>query len=538
MGGVLEPITEALRTALQRAQGGSIGLTDADLAGDIGALQQVISAATAAQTVRIAQFAARDEQQDPTGPFVEVDLGLGHVAEFAADTLAPMLGMSHGPAQRRVHTAAKLASALPRTMRALADAELDPFRAQLIADELALADRSACAEVEELIHPGVCADTPTQVRRRVRQALASVDPDAVAARAARARLERFVTTRAGQVPGITEWWAHLPAEDSVKCWAAIDALAHRRRQDDPTLTLDQCRADAFMDLILGRTTIETTLTLTLPVQAFTTPTTAPRTAPGTDTDSGPVEPTQPSDTYQAEPTQPGEPTQPADTQQAEPTQPAGQCADAVPGEVPAEDPSNPAPTPNASAQDSDSPMAHHDAPAPADAGAAQQTAAEQAAGAQAANPTTQALAGEITGVEVPGIGVIPASLVLAMVGTFDTRVSRMLINDQTGVTLDTSSTSYRPPAALARHVRLRDGTCRFPGCGVRAERCELDHIVPWPKGPTAVANLLCLCKHHHRLKHHTRWRVVLTPDAQATWTDPFGAQWVTNPRDHRRLAAA
>lgn len=236
MGGVLEPITEALRTALQRAQGGSIGLTDADLAGDIGALQQVISAATAAQTVRIAQFAARDEHQDPTGPFVEVDLGLGHVAEFAADTLAPMLGMSHGPAQRRVHTAAKLASALPRTMRALADAELDPFRAQLIADELALADRSACAEVEELIHPGVCADTPTQVRRRVRQALASVDPDAVAARAARARLERFVTTRAGQVPGITEWWAHLPAEDSVKCWAAIDALAHRRRQDDPTLT--------------------------------------------------------------------------------------------------------------------------------------------------------------------------------------------------------------------------------------------------------------------------------------------------------------
>lgn len=476
---MLEEIGGRADAVLAAVQASAHGTSTADLVRDVRGLQQLISALTAAQTVRIAQFAARDEEQrEPGGPFTEVDRGVGHVCEFAADTLAPMLGMSHGPATTRVHTAAKLVSSLPLTMRALADAELDPFRAQLIADELVLADRDTCARVEDLIHPEVCGDTPAQVRRRVRRTLADVDPEATAATAARARLERFVRTRASHVPGVTEWWAQLPAEDSVRCWAAIDALAQRRKQDDPSQPIDRCRADALVDLILGNATIEASLTVVVPIATSQQP-------DGTDDPHAPQESEQADD--------------PDAPQQSDET----------------DDPDAPRQSDEAQEQPAE--------PAAESTGTA--TIDDQGAGA--------------TGVEIPGIGIVPVAAVLSMAGIFDRPIRRMLVDATTGVTVETSSRSYRPPPGMARYVRLRDGTCRFPGCGVRAERCDLDHVTPWPRGSTRPSNLLTLCRHHHRLKHATRWRVELDPvTAEATWTDPFGDRWVTRPRDHLKLSAA
>ena len=62
------------------------------------------------------------------------------------------------------------------------------------------------------------------------------------------------------VPGLTSWVASLPAADSAACWAAIDDLAHRMHGDDPTRTLEQCRADALVDLMLTNVTVATTVT--------------------------------------------------------------------------------------------------------------------------------------------------------------------------------------------------------------------------------------------------------------------------------------
>ncbi|QIM21434.1 HNH endonuclease [Phycicoccus sp. HDW14] len=55
-----------------------------------------------------------------------------------------------------------------------------------------------------------------------------------------------------------------------------------------------------------------------------------------------------------------------------------------------------------------------------------------------------------------------------------------------------------------------------------ARFCDLDHVRPWPLGPTAATNLLCLCRRHHRLKQSPGWRLRLAPDGTATWTDPTG----------------
>jgi hypothetical protein len=94
-----------------------------------------------------------------------------------------------------------------------------------------------------------------------------------------------------------------------------------------------------------------------------------------------------------------------------------------------------------------------------------------------------------------------------------------------------SSDAYRPPMALAALVRARDGRCRFPGCQVAARFCDIDHVRPWPAGPTAATNLACLCRRHHRVKQRPGWRLVLADDAVATWTDPTGRTRTSAPVD-------
>ena len=92
---------------------------------------------------------------------------------------------------------------------------------------------------------------------------------------------------------------------------------------------------------------------------------------------------------------------------------------------------------------------------------------------------------------------------------------------------------YRPSAAMQRFVRSRDLTCRFPGCDVPAERCDVDHTVPYPVGLTHPSNLKCLCRKHHLLKTFwsgkAGWRDEQLPDGRVVWTSPTGAIYPTHP---------
>lgn len=100
---------------------------------------------------------------------------------------------------------------------------------------------------------------------------------------------------------------------------------------------------------------------------------------------------------------------------------------------------------------------------------------------------------------------------------------RILTHPVSGATLDLDRTSYRVPADLARLLALRDVTCRHPGCGRPAKRCDIDHTIDWAKGgATSVRNLAHLSRRHHTLKHRTRWQVEQKPDGTITWTSPTG----------------
>ena len=56
-----------------------------------------------------------------------------------------------------------------------------------------------------------------------------------------------------------------------------------------------------------------------------------------------------------------------------------------------------------------------------------------------------------------------------------------------GHLLDYGTRTYLPEP-LKTHITARDGTCRAPGCHRPAHRCQMDHITPYPHGPSDVAN--------------------------------------------------
>ncbi|MDR1799141.1 MAG: HNH endonuclease [Bifidobacteriaceae bacterium] len=97
------------------------------------------------------------------------------------------------------------------------------------------------------------------------------------------------------------------------------------------------------------------------------------------------------------------------------------------------------------------------------------------------------------------------------------------------------ATNARVPSDMLKLVvRLRDQTCRFPGCGVPAFECELDHVAPFrPWAPanqqTVASNLQALCQAHHLAKHDRDrrgdllWHVRRDPATGATiWHAPNG----------------
>ncbi|WP_022893500.1 HNH endonuclease signature motif containing protein [Agromyces subbeticus] len=102
-------------------------------------------------------------------------------------------------------------------------------------------------------------------------------------------------------------------------------------------------------------------------------------------------------------------------------------------------------------------------------------------------------------------------------------IRRILVHPDTGAALSYGREQYRAPADLDGFVRARDGRCRFPGCSRRAEFADLDHTDAWAHGgSTEASNLAALCRHHHRLKHESGWRVVHEPGGVMRWTSPAG----------------
>ena len=89
---------------------------------------------------------------------------------------------------------------------------------------------------------------------------------------------------------------------------------------------------------------------------------------------------------------------------------------------------------------------------------------------------------------------------------------------------------YRPPTAMDTWVRMRDLTCRAPGCDKPAVSADIDHTVPWPAGATHPSNTKAYCRGHHLTK--TFWPGFSDrqhPDGTIEWRTPTGHTYTTQP---------
>ncbi len=82
-----------------------------------------------------------------------------------------------------------------------------------------------------------------------------------------------------------------------------------------------------------------------------------------------------------------------------------------------------------------------------------------------------------------------------------------------GQRVEVSVTARLFSGATRRAIELRDRTCTHPFCDVPAERCQIDHIVPYALGgQTTQENGRLLCGFHNRLRNQR-------PPPQDTDTD-------------------
>jgi hypothetical protein len=135
--------------------------------------------------------------------------------------------------------------------------------------------------------------------------------------------------------------------------------------------------------------------------------------------------------------------------------------------------------------------------------------------------------------QTPGGGVIGAPTIQRV--SCDSTLARVLMSSDS-VPVDLGRTQRLFTSQLRRLMELRDGGCRFPGCGMPPAFTDGHHIEPWlAGGETKLTNGILLCRFHHRRLHEGRWTIEPTSaisgaNSHLLFVGPFGQRLRSRPR--------
>ena len=136
-------------------------------------------------------------------------------------------------------------------------------------------------------------------------------------------------------------------------------------------------------------------------------------------------------------------------------------------------------------------------------------------------PTHHGHEGSATAVTTDDGGMVALSQRVLRRLSCDPSITR--ITTRSGLPIDVGRQTRQISIALRRALRVRDETCRHPGCAA-TRHLHAHHVVHWADGgPTDLANLVLLCGAHHRLVHRHDLLVAHDPDT--------GHTTVTKPGD-------
>ena len=117
----------------------------------------------------------------------------------------------------------------------------------------------------------------------------------------------------------------------------------------------------------------------------------------------------------------------------------------------------------------------------------------------------------------------------------DASVIRLVV-DTKGEPLDVGRRTRTIPPTLRRALAARDQGCRYPGC-TATRYVDGHHVQHWAAGgETKLANLVLLCRYHHRLVHEGGASVVVLDDGALRFTAPDGRVLTQDTRTWRSAA--
>jgi len=165
-----------------------------------------------------------------------------------------------------VATAAQLSARFPRVLQAVAAGALEAWQADKAIGLLLEvgADDETARAVDAWLGPRLATSDPSRILTLTRYALGRIAPHLLPDRATKNRARRAIERWEAE-PGLCEITARMPTHQAAAIWSAATALAKDYQALDETLTLDQARLDAFVDLALANVTVTTNVTLGIPV---------------------------------------------------------------------------------------------------------------------------------------------------------------------------------------------------------------------------------------------------------------------------------
>lgn len=330
-----------------------------------------------------------------------------------ASEIRAALCLTRRTAEVQTDLAFQLIARLPRVWKALHAGLIDLPRARVIADQTSHLPRELARNVADAALERAPHQTTGQLRARLQRLIISIDPAAARDRYERRVEERRVISELGEDGTANLVGLHLPPADTNAAMRRINRLARAaRRRGDPR-SIDQIRADIYLDLLTGR----------------------------------------------------------------------------------------------------------------------HQTGSQRDRGIVDIRVDMATLTGADDGpAEIPGWGPVIADIARQVVHEQPDAEWRYTVSDQNGRIVSNGTTRRRPTTHQERRIEATSPTCVFPGCRMPTSQCDIDHHQAWKNGGlTTDDNLGPLCRHDHRTKHQSGWKLAQVRSGTYQWTSPLGHTYTTGP---------
>jgi hypothetical protein len=189
-----------------------------------------------------------DAESEALSPGLAVDV----VHEVAAAEIGAALSWTRRMAERQLDFAATLVSDYPAVWEMLHDGLIDLPRARVIVDHTCHLQPEVRDQVVETVLERAPAQTTGLLAARIRRLAIWVAPDNAKKRYENGVEQRRVVTDANPDGTANLSGFQLPADLTQAAARRINRIAHELRRSGDPRTIDQIRADIFIDLLSGR----------------------------------------------------------------------------------------------------------------------------------------------------------------------------------------------------------------------------------------------------------------------------------------------